>query len=159
MNITEDLRVVMRQWATGVAIVAAAFDGRYHGMTVNSFTSISLEPPLVLVSLWHTSRTRAMVQNAGYFGVTILAHDQVEISNRFAGRLPEDADRFHDLDVVTLQSGAPFLVGGLAWFDCQVQETHPMSTHDLFIGRVLVARSFDGKPPLLYFNRDYRSLT
>ncbi|GAB4530532.1 MAG: flavin reductase family protein [Anaerolineales bacterium] len=159
MSLSDDLRNAMRQWATGVTVVTAAWDGRIHGMTVTSFTSLALTPPLVLVALWRASRTHALVQAAGHFGVTILAHDQREISDRFAGRISDDADRFNGLAVAHLESGAPLLVGGLAWFDCRVQQTYAAGTHDVFIAEVLAARTFAGKTPLMYFDRDYRLLT
>ncbi len=149
----------MRQWATGVTVVSAAAQGRRHGMTVSSFTSLSLEPPLVLVVLYQESRTHALVQAAGSFGVTILARSQKEISDRFAGRTPDDADRFAGLETETLQTGAPLLKGGLAWFDCRVEQAVPTGTHTLFVGRVVAARSFEGGEPLLYYDRAYRALT
>src|SRR5512135_3567083 len=84
----EQLRTAMRTWTSGVAIVTAEFEGQVHGMTVSSFTSISLDPPLVVISLQKTSRTREMVASAGAFGVTILAADQLGLSERFANRPP-----------------------------------------------------------------------
>ncbi len=159
MTLSEDLRNAMRQWATGVTVVSASAQGRRHGMTVSSFTSLSLEPPLVLVALYQESRTHALVQAAGSFGVTILARAQREISDRFAGRTPDDADRFAGLETGTLQTGAPLLKGGLAWFDCRVEQAVPTGTHTLFVGRVVAARSFRAGEPLLYYDRAYRALT
>ncbi|RMF42465.1 MAG: flavin reductase [Anaerolineae bacterium] len=158
MTLSEDLRHAMRQWATGITVVSAAAEGRMHGMTVSSFTSLSLDPPLVLVALYQQSRTHALVQAAGHFGVTILAESQREISDRFAGRVPDDADRFTGLSVTTLQTGAPLLEGGLAWFDCLVEQAIPTGSHTLFVGKVLAARAFAGEKPLLYHDRAYRSL-
>ena len=158
MSLSEDLRHAMRRWATGITVVSAASGGRMHGMTVSSFTSLSLEPPLVLVALYRHSRTHALVQSAGHFGVTILSEAQREISDRFAGRMPDDADRFAGLEVVTLKSGAPLLREGLAWFDCRVQQTIPTGSHTLFVGEVLAAQSFTGRRPLLYYDRAYRTL-
>jgi len=149
----------MRKWATGVTVVSAAAQGRRHGMTVSSFTSLSLEPPLLLVVLYQKSRTHALVQAAGSFGVTILASSQREISDRFAGRTPDETDRFAGLETETLQTGAPLLTGGLAWFDCRVEQALPVGTHTLFVGRVVAARAFGEGEPLLYYDRAYRTLT
>ncbi len=158
MKLSEDLRRAMRKWATGVTVVAAAVDGQRHGMTVSSFTSVSLEPPLVLVALRQESRTHALVERAGYFGVSVLARGQEEISNRFAGREAEDADRFAGLSAATLVTGAPLLEGSLAWFDCRVVRAVPAGTHTIFLAEVVAARAFDRGAPLLYFDRQYRSL-
>ncbi len=155
----EEVRRALRQWATGVTVVSAQFQGRKHGMTVSSFTSLSLEPPLVLVSLEQSTHTHQLVQQAGHFGVTILGQSQRQISERFAGRLTESGDRFQGLETFTLVSGAPLLVQGLTWFDCRVVATYPAGTHTVFIGEVLAVRDEAKEPPLIYYNRDYREIT
>ena len=155
-----DLREAMRFWGSGVAIAAAAHQGIRHGMTVSSFTSLSLDPPLVMVSLEQTARTHQIVTDSQAFGLTILAAGQEEISNRFAGRETEQQDRFADLDSYTLTTGSPLLTNGLASLDCRVTAAYPVGTHTLFIGEVVAARASQGKLPLplLYFNRAYRHL-
>jgi len=159
MTITpEELRKAMRNWATGITIVTATHEGIQHGMTVSSFTSLSLEPPLLSVSLYKTSRTHELVSAAGHFGVTILAADQEEISNRFAGRIPDTEDRLDGLNVETLVSGAPFITGGLSFFDCRVTQSVLLGTNTLFIAEILDARSLDDGDPLLYFNQKYQKL-
>jgi len=154
----ETLRRVMRLWATGVTVVTAQSDGQRHGMTVSSFTSVALEPPLVLISLERVTRTHGMVERSGRFGVTILAQDQQEVSDRFGGRIADLDDRFEGLETETLQSGVPFVRGGLAFFDCEVVASYPAGTHTLFIGEVMAVRSRKTGNPLLYFNRDYRRI-
>jgi flavin reductase (DIM6/NTAB) family NADH-FMN oxidoreductase RutF len=153
------LRDALRFWTTGVTIVSAAQDGRSHGMTANSFTSLSLEPPLVLVSLEKRTRTHDLVQQAGAYAVSVLAQDQQSISDRFAGRDSENSQRFADLDTFELQTGSPILSAALAYFDCEVDSTHDAGTHTLFVGRVVALGQQEGQPPLVYFNRDYRKLT
>lgn len=148
----------MRNWATGVTIVTAAQNGERHGMTVSSFTSLSLTPPLVMVSLERVAKTHQLVSMSGYFAVTILGTDQREISDLFAGRYTEEVDRFKGLDVFTLVSGAPLIANGLSFFDCRVVSTYPAGTHTLFIGEVLEVNQGDGKP-LLYYQQDYHHLT
>jgi flavin reductase (DIM6/NTAB) family NADH-FMN oxidoreductase RutF len=168
----EELRMAMRHWATGVTVVTAVFNGVRHGMTVNSFTSISLSPPQVLVSLERQTRTHGLVEQAGFFGVTILNSDQQDISDCFAGRHTEVEDRFSNVETYTLVTGAEFISNGLAGFDCRVISRYEAGTHTLFIGEVL-AIQIDSQPayalqdtgdhpesidPLLYFNRAYRRL-
>jgi flavin reductase (DIM6/NTAB) family NADH-FMN oxidoreductase RutF len=155
----QTLRRAMRLWATGVTVVTALSEGQKHGMTVSSFTSLALEPALVLVSLEALARTHGMVERSGRFGVTILAQDQQEVSDRFGGRIADSEDRFAGLETETLRSGVPFVKGGLAYFDCQVVAQHPAGTHTLFIGEVTAVRITKRGSPLLYFNRDYRKLS
>jgi flavin reductase (DIM6/NTAB) family NADH-FMN oxidoreductase RutF len=91
----EKLRSAMRAWTAGVTIVTASFEGIQHGMTVNSFTSVSLDPAWITISLQQSSRTRDLIHRSEAFGITILTQDQQELADRFAGRIPdmEDASR------------------------------------------------------------------
>jgi len=154
----ELLRRAMRAWTSGVTIVTAAHEGRQHGMTVSSFTSVALEPPLVMVSLQIGARTHELVRLSSHFGLTVLAEDQRELSARFAGQVADGDDRMAGLAVSTLVSGAPLLEGGLAWLDCRVTQAIPAGTNTLFLAEVLEARAFEHGRPLVYFDRDYRRL-
>jgi len=154
----EQLRSAMRQWATGVAIVTATHDGISHGMTVSSFTSVSLTPPQVLISLAQNTRTHGLVRESKFFGVSLLAQGQQDISDRFAGRIPDEQDRLAGLETFTLETGVPLLAGGIAQFDCRVIATFTSGTHTLFIGAVLAAQGQPDGDPLLYYNRGYRRL-
>ena len=153
-----DLRLAMRNWATGVTIVSVMHQGVQHGMTVSSFTSVSLTPPAVLVSLERISRTHDMLMQSGNFGVTILSSQQQKISDRFAGRHTEHEDRFANLTTFTLVSGVPFIAGGLAFLDCRVIVSHTSGNNTLFIGEVIAAQPEEPGEPLLYFDRRYRRL-
>jgi flavin reductase (DIM6/NTAB) family NADH-FMN oxidoreductase RutF len=154
----EILRLAMRQWATGVTIVTTYFEDNRHGMTVSSFTSISLEPPLVMVSLEANTRTHALVKSSGIFGVTILEYSQADISDRFAGRHSEYSDRFNGIETFVLATGVPLIPGGLAALDCILISSIPAGTHTIFIGEVLAAQIGQDGDPLIYYNRDYRRL-
>jgi flavin reductase (DIM6/NTAB) family NADH-FMN oxidoreductase RutF len=154
----DQLRQAMRLWATGVAVVTSRHDGVAHGMTVSSFTSVSLIPPQVLIALAQSTRTHALVRNSRFFGVTVLNADQRDVSDRFAGRLPDDSDRLSGLETVTLVSGVPLLKDGVARFDCRVIATFTSGTHTIFIGSVLAAQGDLQGEPLLYFNRGYQKL-
>lgn len=158
----EELRVAMRAWATGVTVVAAQADGILHGMTVSSFTSLSLKPPLVLVSLETDTRTYNLVARAGCFGVTVLAAHQQEVSACFANPNTDLGDRFAGREYFALESGAPFITGGLAFFDCRVLNTYAAGNHSVIIAEVLAVK-WEGKDgpegePLVYFNRGYRKV-
>jgi flavin reductase (DIM6/NTAB) family NADH-FMN oxidoreductase RutF len=158
MPISSDvLKQVMRNWVSGVAIVTSVYQQSYHGLTANSFTSISLNPPLIAVSINNQTRSYQMVLDAGIFGVTILSELQAELSERFAGR-SDEKDRFGDLEVFYLITGVPLIIGGLAHLDCRVVYSYGMPDSTLFIGEVVAAQISDSLKPLIYFNQEYHQL-
>ena len=152
------LRAAMRQWVTGVTIVSSCWRAEQHGMTVSSFTSISLDPPLVCISLAGETRTYRLLEASGIFGVTILNENQQEISDRFAGRVADTQDRFAGLDTFTLNTGAPFLAGGLVWFDCEVLDKLKAGNNTVIIGKVIAVKQGSNGQPLLYYDRDYHNI-
>ncbi len=155
----EMLRRAMRQWVTGVAIVTSQAGGIRHGMTVNSFGSISLEPPLVTVTMNHNTRTCALVEQSGIFAVTILSNTQQALAELFAGRLGDEHDRMEGVETFKMETGAPLLSGGLAFVDCKVVYQYPMLLSTLFIGEVIAARVDDQDgSPLVYHNRVFLRL-
>ena len=128
------LRTALGQYATGVAVVTTLdADGRPTGLTVNSFASVSLDPPLVLWSLALTSACLPAFRACGHFVVNVLAADQVEISNRFA---KTGHDKFADLSWTPGLGGAPLLEGCCAFFECSNEARHAGGDHLIFIGRV-----------------------
>lgn len=154
----ELLRHAMRRWTTGVTIVTSANDRVRHGMTVSSFTSLSLSPPYVMVSLENNTRTFELVSTQRVFGITVLGEDQQPISDRFANTHTELGSRFEDLETFTLDTGAPFIRGGLAFFDCRIVTTLPAGTQTVFVGEVVAVREGEDKAPLLYYKQGYRRI-
>jgi flavin reductase (DIM6/NTAB) family NADH-FMN oxidoreductase RutF len=154
----EQLRRSMRAWTSGVAIVTASHEGEQHGMTVSSFTSIALEPPLIIISLQTDSRTHDLVAGANAFAITILADDQQEISDIFAGRVLDTEDRLGGLETETLVTGAPFIKGGLAYLDCRVSQAVEAGTNTLFLAEVVAAQGTGAGQPLVYHDRKYHKL-
>ena len=158
----EQLRLGMHQWASGVGVAATEYEGQKFGLTVSSFTSISVEPPVVLISVNKTSQAHEPILKSGKFGVTLLAEDQQRISDRFAGRVDQDRGRFEGLDTFTLQTGSPFITGGVSVFDCEVMDTYDTGTTTVIYGKVVAAQLMelpeDGKRPLLYYYQGYRKL-
>lgn len=154
----DQLRSAMRAWTSGVTIVTATSEGQQHGMTVSSFTSISLDPPLIVISLQTASRTHDVVVKAGAFGVTILAVDQQELSERFASRHASMGERLDGLEIETLVTGAPLIKGGLAYLDCRVRQSIPSGMNTLFIAEVMAVRGDDHDAPLVYHDRTYHQL-
>jgi flavin reductase (DIM6/NTAB) family NADH-FMN oxidoreductase RutF len=164
----EMLRAVMRHWPTGVTIMTTRDAGQVHGMTVNSFTSVSLEPALVLVCIENNVRTHAMVLRSGVFAISILRVGGEPISDRFAGRDTENTNRFEGLETITALTGSPILAENIGYLDCVVNARHPAGNHTIFVAEVVAAHpgpldpaappERDDAAPLLYFNRDYHRL-
>lgn len=155
----EELKSAMRTWITGVSIVTGRHKDQIHGMTANSFNSIALNPPTVLVALQRHTRTRTIVKNGGIFGVTILEGSQIQLARRFAGQIETDLPRFEGLDTFTLETGSPLIRNGLAFLDCRVTRSFEVGPTTVFIGEVLAAeRAANAGEPLLYFNRQWRNL-
>ena len=153
-----DLREVMRRWATGVTIVTAENGGQKHGATVSSLASISVDPPLVSVTIAKGTRTHQLLHLAGKFGITILSVQQQSLSERFAGELTENQDRFDGVNFKYLVEGIPVLIGGLACLGCTIEYEYDMPNSTLFVGRVVVSEMGEGDLPLIYLNRTYRRL-
>jgi flavin reductase (DIM6/NTAB) family NADH-FMN oxidoreductase RutF len=153
MSIDEkQFRQTMSQFASGVTVVTTQLDGVRHGLTVSAFASLSLRPPLVLISIEKTVRTHDALSSAGMFGVSILSSAQEEISSRFASRID---DRFAGVSTSTGELGVPLIEGAIAWIECRITDRLPGGDHTIFVGEVVSAQIHDGEP-LLYFRSGYR---
>ena len=148
-------RNVMGQFATGVTVVTVDADGP-HGMTVNSFASVSLEPPLVLFNADKETNTHDLVAEAEHFAVNILSEEQQWISDRFAGEHHDLEEPFDDVPTTTAETGAPIIEGTLAYIDCTLSETHPGGDHTIYVGEVqdLALEEATAKP-LTFFRGSY----
>lgn len=155
---SETLRRAMRAWTTGVTVVTATHAGERYGMTVNSFTSISLEPPLIAVALRKLTHTHELVEKSGEFAITVLAADQGHLSDRFAGKIPEVTDRFEGVETDRLLLDAPLLKGGVAYFNCRVVNAIPVGENTLFVAEVIAAHGEGEGDPLVYHNRVFWKL-
>ena len=145
-------RSALSRFAAGVTVVTARDgDGGDHGMTVSAFSSLSLEPPLVLVCLDETATLLPHLRAATGFGVSILGAAQGDLSRRFADQA---ADRFDGVAFTRASSGAALLDGAVAHLECRRLAMHPGGDHVIIVGEVLSARTFAGEP-LIYFHRDY----
>jgi flavin reductase (DIM6/NTAB) family NADH-FMN oxidoreductase RutF len=155
---SEQLREIMRHWASGVSLVTSAAQGERQGMTVSSFTSVSLTPPLILVCLETVTSTRQFIARSHSFAVSILGTDQETISDRFAGRHPELIDRFAGLELRTTPAGHPVPASALAFIDCKVVDELQAGTHTIYVAEVLGGDVLHQDEPLLYYDRAYRKL-
>ena len=153
----DEFRSALARWGSGVAIVTAAAGDRIHGMTVSAFSSVSLDPPLVLVCADKTSNTLGVIHEGGVFAVNILAAGQRELSNKFASKTDEHL-RFEGVAWRPGRTGAPILEGALAALDCRVEAAHDAGDHVIYVGRVEAVEVTHGEP-LVYFGGAYRGLT
>jgi len=151
-------RDVLSQWASGVSIVTTNDEGMLYGLTVSSFSSLSLDPPLVLVCLANTNRMVGMVEASRGFAVSILASHQTAASNYFArqGRLP--TPDFTEIEGEWTPSGQPVIRGALAWMVCELKSTIVEGDHTVVMGKVIDTHVTPGGEPLLYWARSYRSI-
>jgi flavin reductase (DIM6/NTAB) family NADH-FMN oxidoreductase RutF len=153
----DQFKYVMRQWISGVSVVTMQAAERRHGLTVSGFLGVSLEPPLVLVSIGQELTSAEVLKDSAAYAVNFLTEDQNDLSDRFAGRLG-DVDRFAGLTTHTVATGAPILDDCLAWLDCRVVSTQDVGDHTLYIGEVVAAGVNGSGKPLLYWNADYRQI-
>jgi flavin reductase (DIM6/NTAB) family NADH-FMN oxidoreductase RutF len=136
-----------------VATVSAS-DGSPHGLTISSFTPVSIEPPLILICIDHGCSFLHHFRACTHFAVNILSESQGEISVGFACK---DEGRFEGVDWDLSMNGVPWLRGSVAIFECQLATVIEAGDHAIFLGEVVSAESHGGNP-LLYFNREYRAL-
>lgn len=148
------LRHALGVFPTGVTVVTAlADDGACVGLTVNSFNSLSLDPPLITWALIRRSVNLRAFQEAEHFAVNILADDQVAISRRFASHV---ADKFRGIPTHPGIAGTPLIEGCAAHIECRTHSSHPGGDHILFIGKVERVQTHD-RAPLVFVGGRYRS--
>ncbi len=147
-------KLAMSHFASGVTVVTTEHDGRQYGMTVASFASLSLHPPLVLVCVEKSVKSHDAIASAGKFGVSILEAGQQDISNKFASR---SDDKFAGVDVRTGELGVPLIGGALTAVECRLHETLPGGDHSIFVGEVVAIHTSEGVP-LVYYRSGYRAL-
>jgi len=149
-------RDVLGRFASGVTVVTTTSNGEPVGMTCQSFSSVSLDPPLVLFIPAKSSRSWPLIQRSGKFCVNFLAADQAELSNTMASR---GVDKFGEVKwTPSAATGSPILEGSLAHVDCTIHQVHEAGDHYIVIGRVVDLGIDEGDvDPLLFFQGKYRS--
>jgi flavin reductase (DIM6/NTAB) family NADH-FMN oxidoreductase RutF len=156
MDSSGDFRGAMRQLAGGVSVVTVGRGSDISGMTVTSVSSLSVDPPALIVSVGRTASSLPLLKRYGFFGVNILTPDQLDIAERFAGKDGvSGADRFAGAGWITRASGVPLLVGALAAIDCGVEEVIERHSHAIVIGRVLDVAISTRHAALAYWDGRY----
>jgi|SRR5579862_262153 len=145
-------REALGRFASGITVLTTRdAAGGDHGMTVSAFSSLSLDPPLVLACIGHDATIAAAVRAAEYTGISVLAEEQQEISRRFAD---SDTDRFAGIPLVRGAGGVALLEGALAHLECRIVARHENGDHTIVVAEVLAASARMGRP-LLHFGRQY----
>jgi flavin reductase (DIM6/NTAB) family NADH-FMN oxidoreductase RutF len=160
MGVTQaEFRKAMGSFATGVTVITVDYEGEVHGMTANAFTSVSLDPLLVLVCVDHRARTHTHLHAKKRFGVNVLAENQLAISEYYALPTPthQHAEQETGARFDRTQHGTPVLHGALAYLECRLHTAQDAGDHTIFIAEVeeVVLRGGD---PLLYFRGMYRQI-
>ncbi len=153
----EAFRAALGRWSTGVSIVTARHGDTVHGMTVSAFSSVSLDPPLVLVCADRSSITQRVIEAGRVFAVNVLCREQEGLSNRFASR-EDEMRRFEGVEWKAGVTGAPLLPGSLASLDCRVVAAHEAGDHVIYVGSVEAIERDETAQPLLYYAGAYRAL-
>ena len=152
---SSSFRKALAQFASGVTVVTTRdAAGEPMGLTVSAFCSVSLSPPLVLVSVDVGSEAHAGFRDSGVFAVSILAEGQEDVSRLFARPGPA---KFRDLPMSPGQGGLPVVPGALAHIECEVRAAHPAGDHVLYVGEIVALAVRPGRP-LLYNRGGYRRL-
>jgi flavin reductase len=152
-------RAVLGRFATGVGIMTTARDGTPHAMTANAVSSVSLDPPLVLVCVERSTVMATEVTGGGAFALSFLDAEQAHLSNRFADPdRPLGRRQFDGVPTRAEATGSPVLEGGIAWLDCRVWNTYDGGDHLIVVGEVVALGMGPSDDPLLYYGSAYGRL-
>jgi flavin reductase (DIM6/NTAB) family NADH-FMN oxidoreductase RutF len=152
-----DLRDVLAGLPGGVVVVAARFQRGFRGLTATSFVSVSLEPPLVLVTLEALSATTEAVREGGMFSASLLERRQEFLAERFAGRAPLVMADWREVPHRLSPGGLPLVTGAVCWFECRVAQLHEAGDHVIAVGAVTHAERGGGEP-LVHWDRSFWGL-
>jgi flavin reductase (DIM6/NTAB) family NADH-FMN oxidoreductase RutF len=159
MFTAREFRSAVGAFATGVTVITTRGEQHAYGMTANAFSSVSLDPPLVLVCVISPSEGANHITANGVFAVNILSEEQEPLSRYFASRdRPRGRDAFRDVPHHIGASGAPIIEGVAAFLDCRLHSSHEAGDHLIFIGEVLELEVRDAGPPLVFHGGGYRQI-
>lgn len=157
-----DFRQTMARFATGVTVVTTQSNGKFYGLTVSAFCSVSLNPPLVLISIDTSAQTHPILHQSQVYAVNFLNAEQQYLSERFARKDQGEGKNFEDIKFHIGETGTPLFDEALGYVECRVVAEYPGGDHTLFLGEVISLHINDTSapadqepPPLLYFRSHY----
>ena len=153
-TLQDSLKEVMRIYPQGVTVVTTETPDGPKGITVSSFTSVSLSPPLVMISVSKASILHETFAKAARFAINFLADDQKSVSDRFAGRTGPQ-DKFESLGHRAAPNGSPIIDGARAFIECDCWRVYEGGDHSIIVGKVVSAGTLNGKKPLVYYSQQY----
>lgn len=151
-------RKTLGAFATGVTIITTKCEGQFYGFTANSFTSVSLDPPLVLFCIKEDATFIEALKRSKVFAINILAANQENLSNKFANSALLNEQRFEDVQINESPGSCPIINGSLAYLDCQQVNISSAGDHLIVLGEVTSFQRMSHAEPLLYYNGGYRIL-
>lgn len=152
----DEFRAALSRFPSGVTIVTTRdASGRFHGITVSAFSSVSLEPPMILVCIEKTTGSHYALQTSEFFAVNILSEEQEHLSNRFASQI---SDKFDTVDYRLGLGEVPVLSDALVALECRLAYAHEGGDHTIFVGVVEKTEIKDDVNPLVYWHSNYRKL-
>ena len=141
-----------------MTVITAAFEGQLHGMTANAVTSLSLEPPMVLICVARTAHTHGLLERSRAFAVNILGEHQEAVSRLFAQVAAPEPGRLQGMGFTIGRTGSPVLEDCVAYIECHVTEVVEGGDHSIFLGEVVAEGVMADAPPLIFYRGQYRSL-
>lgn len=154
-----ELRHVFGRFTTGVTVVTSRIGESTHGITVNSFTSVSLDPPLVLICIDRSARAHHFIPEAGAFAINILSSKQRQVSDYFAQKNPSSReDEVSEFPYSNGLTGAPILDGIIAFVECRLSQSYSAGDHTIFVAEVVNAQQVSELQPLLFYRGSYPGL-
>ncbi len=157
MNLQDEFKKSLGHFPSGVTVVTYKIGDEFGGVTVSSFTSLSLDPPLVLFSIIKNTQSHEKLSQAESYAVHILSSSQKDISNGFASAKTDKNELLRNLKPEIIE-GAPVFSGAQSVLVCRKEHLYDGGDHTIFVSRVVSASTDESKSPILYFNRNYHSL-
>ncbi len=155
----DQFKEVVSKFASGVTVVTTADDQGFHGVTVSSFCSLSLDPPLVLVCIDKSIQSHDLITSAPKFVVNFLSRGQTFLAEQFSGQTPLADPQFTRVAHAVRDSGLPLISHTVAWIECDAWAAYDGGDHTIFVGRATSGELGEEDDPLLYFDREFTELS
>ncbi len=158
-DLIDTYKQVMSYWPSGVAIVTSEHEAQRYGMTVSSFTSVSLHPAMISVCIDKRSQMCLLLQKSKHFAINLLADTQVDLGKAFANHELSMAQRFEKAEFETHETSSPVLKSCLGWLDCRMSSFHDTGDHLIYVGEVLKGHAFGEGSPTIFYRRGWHGLS